>query len=467
MSNSNAAQLRAALCGVLDEAGFIDGHEAGARYCEDFSGGRGEPVAVLRPKTPAEVAAVMKILHALNQPVVIQGGMTGLVGACVPQPGEAVMSLERLNRIEEIDAVGCTMVVQAGVCLESVHEAAAASGLLFPVDIGSRGSCQIGGMIATNAGGNRVLRYGMMRNAVLGLEAVLADGTVISRMGKVLKDNAGYDLKHLFIGSEGTLGVVTRAVLSLQPLPASRRTALVSVNGFGEVIALLQTCRRRLGASLTSFEVMWRDYYDTVTQELKIGKPAFARPGSHLIVVETMSTQLDDDESPLTDVLGDFLEASDGADAIIACSLAEADALWALREASGEAANAIAPWVGFDVSLPIADMERWVSDIHAQLRALGTVRMQTYGHLGDGNLHLVAGGTPDDAGFAARVSPCVHRSVGALGGSVSGEHGIGLSKKPYLRDSRSADEVALMAALKKTLDPKSLLNRSRVVDIPA
>ena len=245
----NSQALQAACGALLDDAGFMAGEQADARYCTDWSRAQGRPLAVLRPRNTQEVAALLKVLHAMRQPVVVQGGMTGLVGACVPQPGEVVLSLERLRAIEEIDAVSGTATVQAGVCLQTWQEAVQARGLFFPVDIGSRGSCQIGGLIATNAGGNRVLRYGMTRQSVLGLEVVLADGTVISRMGKMLKDNAGYDLKHAFIGSEGSLGVITRAVLALQALPQSRQSALVAVQGFDAVTHLLALCRRGLGSS--------------------------------------------------------------------------------------------------------------------------------------------------------------------------------------------------------------------------
>ena len=265
-------RLRAVCQPLLDSAGFVPGAQADERYCTDWSRVRGQPLAVLRPRTTDEVSRLLTVLQALRHPVVLQGGMTGLTGACVPQGGEVVLSLERLRTIEEIDAVSGTVTVQAGVCLQALQQAVEARNLFFPVDIGSRGSCQVGGIIATNAGGNRVLRYGMTRQSVLGLEVVLADGTVISRMGKVLKDNAGYDLKHLFIGSEGTLGVITRALLALQPLPVSRQSALVTVAGFDAVTALLTQCRQRLGPRLSRFEVMWRDFFDISKRNARHGR---------------------------------------------------------------------------------------------------------------------------------------------------------------------------------------------------
>lgn len=461
---NQAIHLHAALAGILDLSGFIAGKDADARYRTTWTGVGCEPVAVLRPKTPEAVAATMAVLYARRQPVLIQGGMTGLVGACEPQPGEVVLSLERLNVIEEVDTVSSTMTVQAGVPLEQVQQQAAARGLMFPVDIGSKGSCQIGGIIATNAGGNRVLRYGMTRNSVLGLEVVLPDGTVVSRLGKAIKDNAGYDLKHLFIGSEGTLGVITRAVLSLQDAPASRQTALVSVQSFSEVTQLLKTCRRRLGSRLTSFEVMWRDYYDLVTDRLGIGKPASMALGSHLVLVEAMGTAPVPDEELFTEVLGEFLEGSAGSDAVVARSIADATALWAVREAAGEAAQAVSPFASFDVSLPIENMEMWVHDMHRQFKLMGLAQTQTYGHLGDGNLHLTIAYSAADPDMKSRISDVVHHSIGALGGSIAGEHGIGLTKKPYLGCSRSASEIALMRTMKQAIDPHALLNRGRIFD---
>lgn len=458
--------LRTALSPVLDVAGFMSGEQADERYRLDWSGQRGKPLAVLRPRSPEEVARVMTILHELRQPVVIQGGMTGLVGACVPQDGEVVLSLERLRSIEAMDVDGGTVTAQAGVPLETLQRHVEERGWMFPVDIGARGSCQIGGIIATNAGGNRVLRYGMTRQSVLGLEVVLPDGSLVSRMGAALKDNAGYDLKHMFIGSEGTLGIITRAVLALQPLPASRQTAMVSVAQFDQVIALLKHCRLHLGPGLTSFEVMWRDYFDTVTVQLGKGKVPFEHPGSHLVLIETMGNNPQADAAEFERVMMEFLDQVPPAQAILSQSLAESAQLWAIRDAAGDAARAIGPWAGFDVSLPLASMEGWADDIRRGMKAMGYTRLQTYGHLGDGNLHLVVGEVAD-ADAKDRVSEQVHRTVGALGGSISGEHGIGFTKKKHLGYCRSATEIAVMQSLKQTLDPHQILNRGRVFDLPA
>ena len=384
----------------------------------------------------------------------------------MPQPGEVVLSLERLNRIEEIDVANQTMTVQAGVKLQEVHDAAEAHGLFFPVDIGSKGSCHIGGIIATNAGGNRVLRYGMTRQSVLGLEVVLPDGNVMSNLVKTLKDNTGYDLKQLFIGSEGTLGIITRAVLALQPLPRSKQTAIVSVSGFSSVLGLLSHCRQRLGPRLTSFEVMWRDFYDFVTLKLRVGQQIFEQPGSHLVLVEAMGQDPDADDGLFVQTLTDFLTENPGTDAILASSLADAAQFWAVREASGEAVRAASPSVVFDIGLPLHSMEGWVAGVHAQLKTAGVTATQTYGHIGDGNLHLVASLPADDRALRLQVGEIVHESIGQLGGSISAEQGIGMSKKRYLGMSRTANEIALMQAIKRTVDPQSLFNRGRIFDLP-
>lgn len=456
--------LRSALESLLDPAGLIAGDQADDRYCKDWSGAKGKPLMVLRPRNTTEVSRSLKVLNDFRQPVVLQGGMTGLVGACVPQPGEVVMSLERLRDIEEVDPISATVTVQAGVCLQTLQEHVQAQGFLFPVDIGSRGSCQIGGLMATNAGGNRVLRHGMMRQSVLGLEAVLADGSVVSRMGKALKDNAGYDLKQVFIGSEGTLGVITRAVLALQPLPSSRCSALVAVDGFEAVSQLLAQCRQKLGPRLTSFEVMWRDFFDLSSQLLNKGRRGMQLPGSHVVLIEIMGMDAEQDEDAFAQTLADFQSAHHNSEVILAQSLADAQDLWAIREAAGEAANEVAPWAGFDVSLPIEHMADWVEQVRANLGLIGLTQTQTYGHLGDGNLHLVVGlGLKPE--LKDDVQDLVHRSIGALGGSISGEHGIGLGKKKHLHLCRSAAEIAMMKSMKAALDPRGILNPNRIFEL--
>lgn len=456
--------LARALAPVLDAPGFIPGAEAGDRHRRGWGGAVGNPLAVVRPATPEAVAAAMRILGGLGHPVVPQGGMTGLVKGGVPVDGEIVLSTERLTAIEAIDPDAMTARVQAGVPLQTLQEAAEAQDLFFPVDVGARGSAAIGGMISTNAGGNRVLRYGMMRASVLGLEAVLADGTVVSRLTGLVKDNAGYDLKHLFVGAEGTLGVVVRATLQLQPRPASRATALVSVPTFADVVALLRAGRRGLGPMLGSFEAMWPGYWRLVAHDLKLGSDPFAGRGGILVLVEALGFGPVEAEPALETVLAETVAAIPGADAVLARSIADANAFWHLRDAASEAALAIAPYLAFDVSLPLARMGDWVAAIEPALRARGLTRIQIYGHLGDGNLHLTIGGLPAEAAFAEAIEDLVAETVGARGGSISAEHGIGRSKKRHLGVCRSEAEIALMRRLKAAVDPDWMLSPGRIFD---
>jgi FAD/FMN-containing dehydrogenase len=299
---------------------------------------------------------------------------------------------------------------------------------------------------------------------VLGLEVVLADGRVVSRMGGMLKDNAGYDLSQLFIGSEGTLGVVTRAILALQPAPRHQQTALVSVADFGQMRELLALCRQRLGSLLTSFEAMWRDYYDHVTGPLQICRAPLTGPGRLMVLVEIMGADARADTERFTAMLADFLQAHPENNAALAQSLADGQDFWRLRDASGDAARSLGAYAAYDVSIPLSRMEPWVDQVHRQLRAAGYARTQTYGHVGDGNLHLVvqlAAGTP---GYRRMADEIVYSAVGGMGGSVSAEHGIGMDKKKVLGWSRSATEVEAMQALKRVLDPEGLLNRGRIFD---
>lgn len=436
-----------------------------ARHLRDFfhaASAEVVPVGVAYPRTTAEVSAILRVAHADGVPVVPQGGLTSTVGGAVPLGPSLVLSLERMRGVEEIDPDAATMTVLAGTVLEVVQQAADAAGFFFPLDLGGRGSAQVGGLVSTNAGGNRVLRYGMMRDAVLGLEAVLADGTVLTSLNKMLKNNTGYDLRQLFVGSEGTLGVVTRAVLRLHPRPLGRATGLLAVADYPRLLHLLAHCKRRLAGDLAAFEVMWPDFYALGTEVL--GRRPPLAPGAGLyVLVETLGTDPPRDQALFEAVLADALEAGHAADATVAASERQRDELWAIRDATGEFPRTLGPQRSFDISLPVGRIGAFVDAVRAALRARWpAIRMAAWGHLADSNLHLALA-LPGEPLPARAWDEQVLGAVRDAGGAISAEHGIGHERLPFLGHSRSPAEIAVMRTLKHALDPRGILNPGKVV----
>jgi len=433
------------------------------RYRVDFSHENAcAPRAVLRPASTEDVSAILRECHRARQRVVIQGGLTGLAGGATPQDGEIAISLERLTGIEEIDRAAQTMTVRAGTPLQAVQQAAADAGYLFPLDLGARGSCTIGGNIATNAGGNQVIRFGMMRNLVLGLEAVLADGSVVSSMNKMLKNNAGYDLKQLFIGSEGTLGVVTRAVLRLWPKLPSKVTALCALRGFDDAVALLHTLQARLGGSLSAFEAMWAGYFHYVLEHMPALRSPFEERHAIYALIEIEGTDHTADTARLEAVLGESLESGAVADAVLAQSAREAKSLWAIRDGIGDVTPTLQPLLAFDVSLPVDAMASFLATLDAEFaRFPDPVTNLVFGHIGDSNLHLAV--TTHRARGLNELCDVVYEAVGRHAGSISAEHGVGTLRRDYLHHSRSAAEIEVMRRLKAALDPHGILNAGRVM----
>ena len=421
-----------------------------------------QALAIVRPGNTEQVSRVLAACHAAGQPVVPMGGLTGLVRGCVAGPHEVGLSLERLRKIESVDPVNRTMTLEAGVPLETVQQEAGKHGLLYPVDFGARGSAHIGATVATNAGGNGVIRYGMTRDSVLGLEAVLADGTVVSSMNRMIKNNAAYDLKQLFIGTEGTLGIVTRLVLRLREAPRSVQAAMVACGEFGDVIQLLKHMDAALGGSLSAFEVMWNEFYRLVTTPPARGTPPLGQEHPYYVLLEASGGDAQRDQARFEEALGEAIEAGLVADAVIASSEAQREALWALRD-DVESFFRLGMPVAFDVSLPVSQMEDYVREALERLeREWPAYRRFVFGHLGDGNLHVIAAGPPSREAKLG-IERCVYEPLAARQGSVSAEHGIGLEKQPWLALSRSPAELDLMRRLKAALDPHNILNPGRVL----
>lgn len=454
--------LRTALEHALGPDGVIAGDAIGLKHHVDWTGKAPcAPALLLRPRSTGAVAQALRLCHSASQPIVIQGGLTGLAGGATPRLGEYALTLERLSGIETIDANSATMTVGAGTTLSAIQDAAVDAGLQFPLDLGARGSCTIGGNLATNAGGNRVIRYGMARDLVLGLEAVLADGTIVSSMNTVIKNNTGYDLKNLFIGSEGTLGVITRAVLRLHAAPKERLTALVALASFAHLVQLLRRVRAEFGASLGSFEVMWSNYYEFAAARVLSGSRQFAAEHPFYVVMEIESLSPIADRDKLETWLAAEQDEGALADAIIGTSIADSARLWRVRDAAGELIPSIDNPVSYDISLPIGRMPEYLTQVQHKAAPLVDDRgVLIFGHIGDGNLHLVAG--LKDAATAEALDEIIYSTL-AGEGSVSAEHGIGTLKRAYLKYTRSPTEIALMRQIKTTLDPCNILNPGRVL----
>lgn len=454
------------LCEAFGDAEVLTGSQIDERYKTDWSKAVvAEPLAVLRPRDTHAASVALGICHTHGQPVTVQGGMTGLVGGSQVQPGEVVISLERLQGIEEIDAAAGTMTVWAGTALQVAQQAAAEVGLYVAVDLGARGSCQVGGNISTNAGGNRVIRYGMMREQVLGLEVVMADGTVINSLNKMIKNNAGYDLKQWFIGSEGTLGVVTRAVLRLHPMPSETTSVLCALPDDESVLKFLARVRQAAQASLLAYEVMWPDFYDFMTTRVPGNTRPLAAPESMVVLMECTTGAGGLSTTALESLLEAGLDSGEISDAAIAQSGKESDAFWRIRDSVSEFPLLWSPYTSFDVSLPIQTIGAFVDTLKQNLiQVLPKAESLYFGHIGDSNLHIAVHVPGSREAFPkAEIEQAVYDLVQRFEGSVSAEHGIGIRKMAWLGHTRSEAEIGLMRTIKAALDPKGILNRGKVI----
>ncbi|QVQ28417.1 FAD-binding oxidoreductase [Achromobacter deleyi] len=430
----------------------------------------GRALAVVRPADAEEVAAVLRLCRAAGVPVVPQGGNTGLMGGATPDAsGQAVLlSLGRLNRVLAVDTDNDTITVQAGCVLANVQEAASQANRLFPLSLGSEGSCTLGGNLSTNAGGTQVLRYGNARDLTLGLEVVTAEGEIWNGLRGLRKDNTGYSLRDLYIGSEGTLGVITAATLKLYPLPAGQDSAFVAFASIESALAFLSLARQRLGAALTAFELIGQAVLALVARhvpEQPQPLPALAQPWYALL-----ETSGDDSGAALLQLAQDALEAGVVADAAVAQSLQQASAFWRLRdEAIGVAQARDGGNVKHDISVPISRVPMFLQNTAQALQALQPgLRPMAFGHLGDGNLHYNVSHDPGQPvarlfELEERIHDLVHAQAHAQGGSISAEHGIGQFKRDALPRFKSPLELALMRRIKQALDPLNLMNPGKVL----
>lgn len=479
-SSGDAAALLARLQDALGDAHVLTGSQVDARARHVWDPRALQALAVVRPSSSDEVAAVLRACADADRAVVTLGGITGLAGGNDSTPDDVVLTLERMRDIETIDPVARTITVQAGCVLETVQRAAAESGLQFGLDLGARGSCTIGGNIATNAGGLSVLRYGMMRAQVLGLEAVLADGSIVSSMKGLLKNNTGYDWTQLLIGSEGTLGVVTRAVLRLHPATPVVATAMLGCSDLDKVTRLLDAMSRELDGTLNAFEVIWNPFYRLNTDPARPDRTPAPLGRDHALYVIAEARGHDDGLLHRFDqVLERAVEHGLVEDAVVAQSEQQRASLWPVREHI-EIALLHDPLFVYDVSLSIGRMGDYLDRVRDALRARWPDgHFYAYGHLADGNLHLLVAprsiqpgarvrhglGDADAATLAdeAISDAIIYGELAAVDGSVSAEHGIGTKKRQWLGHSRSAAERQLMATLKRALDPDQRLNPGKVL----
>ena len=449
---------------IVGTKGILTGNDVANRKAGIWIDEGIKAKAIVRPKNTEELSKVLKICNEKKQPVVPHGGLTGLAEGAITLEGQIAISTERLNEIETIDTVGRTITLGAGVQLEKAQNKAEENNLMLAVDLGARGSCTFGGNISTNAGGNMGGKYGMTRDSVLGLEAVLADGRIVTSLNEMLKNNSGYDLKQLFIGTEGTLGFVTRAVLRLREKPKSTNTALLAVNSFTQVTQFLKHIDRGLGGNLSAFEVMWEDFYKQVTTEPALNSPPLSQGFPYYVLVESTGSNQQKDSEHFEELLEEALNLEIIEDAVVSKSDSDRSNLWAIRD-DVEQHYQDGPVKMFDVSMPILSMEKYITDVHEKFSEnWETYKCDVFGLLADGNLHVVSGVGSDDDESIRKMESCIYDPLKSIGGAVSAEHGIGLEKKDYLGISRTEIEIDIMRTLKKSLDPNNILNPGKVFD---
>jgi FAD/FMN-containing dehydrogenase len=432
---------------------------------------RGKALALVRPAATEEVARIVALCHRLSVPLTPQGGNTGLVGGQTPDSSgkEIILSLQRMNRLREVDAEANVMVAEAGVTLANVQAAALAADRLFPLSLASEGSCTIGGNISTNAGGVAVIAYGNARDLVLGLEVVLADGRVVNGLSKLRKDNTGYDLKNLFIGAEGTLGIITAAALKLFPNPRSMATAFVGLADPAKALQLLSIARQFVGGGVTSFELVPRIGLDFVLAHARGARDPLNARHAWYVLIEISSQMMVGVEESTALLLEEALEKGVIDDAAVAASQEQRAAFWLLRESLSEVQGKEGGSIKHDVSVPVGATPEFLREARAAVEAfMPGARVVSFGHLGDGNIHFNVSQPvgADKAAFLARweaMNEVVHAIVARFHGSISAEHGIGQLKRELLGQTKDPVALDVMRALKATLDPRGILNPGKVL----
>jgi D-lactate dehydrogenase (cytochrome) len=469
----NGTELVAHFANVVGKTHVLTDSRDMAAYATDWRKRYlGAPLAVVRPGTTAEVADVVKACAETRTAIVPQGGNTGLCGGATPDGSgnQVIVSLGRMNRIRALDPVNNTMTVEAGCVLANLQQAADEAERLFPLSLAAEGSCVIGGNLSTNAGGVQVLRYGNTRELVLGLEVVLPSGAVWDGLRGLRKDNTGYDLKQLFVGAEGTLGIITAAVLKLFPKPRAQATAVAALATPRDALKLLALVQARCGDRLTAFELFSAICIDLVRKHFPRVPAPFGAAYAQYALIELSDTQAGPGAGELLEsTLAEAIESGLALDAVVAASVDQARSLWALRENVSEAQAAEGPNIKHDISIPISRIGEFIESTDARLaRAFPGIRMVTFGHLGDGNLHYnvappEGGDTSDLVARTEEVNRVVHDSVAEFGGSISAEHGIGQYKRDELVRYKSPAELELMRAVKRAVDPLGIMNPGKVL----
>jgi len=449
---------------ILDKSSIVTGENLKSRFYHIWKTDLPlEAVCLLLPKDTDQVSGILKICNDNDQEVVIHGGLTNLVGSTKSTNKQVVISLEKMNNIIEIDEKGKTVTCESGVIIEDIINSVKEKNLLLPLNFGARGSAQIGGAVSTNAGGLRVFKYGMTRNLVLGLEAVLPDGTVISSLKKLMKDNTGYDLKQFFIGSEGTLGIVTKVILRLYQHPKTRYTALAVTDDYQKVLSLLKFMEYKISNNLTAFELLWNDTYKQMVSDKTMYNKYLPDNYKYYVLIEYMGGDFENDYDTFEKAIMQAIDQGIVDDAVLGKDEKEQLNIWGIREDVAVLAEEKKYDQQFDISIPVTQIGEIIDKTINELKnCKGVETIFPFGHVADGNIHFIIGKDSDDDDLKSKINEIIYSNTELVKGSISAEHGIGLDKKKYLKKSRSKDEIELMKLIKKSIDPKNILNPGRV-----